>query len=97
MAAQELEAQNKRLLATQTEVSANPDDYIPRTEHHRILTGRLDALANEHKTELGNRLNNLEREWRWRFESQAAERDSSAQADLRQVGQAPVHQLACSY
>ena len=84
--AQELELQNRRLLAAQTEVSGSPADFIPRADHQRILATRLDSMANEHKTELGNRLAQVEREARWRSDSQAAERESAVQADLRQVG-----------
>lgn len=82
---QELEAQNRRLLASQTEVSSSPADYLPRADHQRILSSRLEALTSEHKIELGNRLNQAERELRWRFETQATERESAAQAELRQV------------
>lgn len=83
--AQELEAQNRKLLASQTEVSGSPADYMPRADHQRILASRLDAQASEHKTELGNRLAQIERESRWRYESQAAERESALQAETRQV------------
>ena len=82
---QELEQQNRRLMASQTEVSGSPADYMPRADHQRILGSRLEGQASEHKTELGNRLAQVERECRWRFEAQAAERDSATQAELRQV------------
>ena len=39
---QELEAQNKRLVESQTEVSGRPADFLPRADHARIVTSRVE-------------------------------------------------------
>ena len=41
-ALQELEAQNKRLVECQTEVSGRPADFLPRADHARIVASRVE-------------------------------------------------------
>ena len=82
---QELEAQNKRLIESQTEVSGRPADFLPRAEHQRILTARLDQASVQAQSELRVKLEQAGRDLKWRLEAQASEQDASSAANLHQV------------
>ena len=82
---QELEAQNKRLIEAQTEVSGRPADFLPRAEHQRILTARMDQASVQHQSELRSKLDQAGRDLKWRLEAQVSEQEATAAAGLHQV------------
>ena len=91
---QELEAQNKRLIEAQTEVSGRPSDFLPRAEHQRILTARLDQAAMQQQSEMRAKLDQAARDLKWRLEAQASEQEASFAANLHQVRR--LQPAACS-
>ena len=95
---QELEAQNKRLIEAQTEVSGRPADFLPRAEHQRILTARLDQAAVQQQSEMRAKLDQAGRDLKWRLEAQASEQEASFVANLHQVRRLPlVAQSPCAW
>lgn len=77
---QDLEAANKRLLAS--DLIVRPEDFIPRTEHTRLLESALAMKQSELNREMERRLSQQERDSRFALESREAElRKTSASHD----------------
>ena len=91
---QDLEAANKRLLAS--DLIVRPEDFIARTEHTRLLESALAMKQSELNREMERRLSQQERDARFALESREAELRKTSSSHDHQVGLPTAHPAAAS-
>ena len=92
MLAQDLEAANKRLLAS--DLIVRPEDFIARTEHTRLLESTLAMKQSELNREMERRLSQQERDARFALDSREAELRKTSASHDHQVGSS--QRMPCS-